>query len=153
MLSLQSLNNARLKFFAALLVFWYFALFSTSVLAAEQIVVTQQELNQLSEIISESRRTNQRSQADLKAVKELLLQSQTELNQAQAESEQLRSELTLLSNSSRQQTADLQKANNSLQTYADEMKSKLNRQQKTIKRQRTLIYILLGVGAVYVLRT
>jgi hypothetical protein len=46
----------------------------------------------------------------------------------------------------------LEKANSSLQVYADEQKKKLEAQRKTIKRQKVIIYILLGVGAVYVLR-
>jgi hypothetical protein len=46
----------------------------------------------------------------------------------------------------------LQRANASLQAYADEEKKKLEAQRKTIKRQKVIIYILLGVGAVYVLR-
>jgi septal ring factor EnvC (AmiA/AmiB activator) len=130
----------------------YFLLFAAVCSAAESVIVTEEELSQLSQIISESRQLNQKSLTELKLVKNELEQSKNELTQAQLESEQLRTELTMLSQTSKLQTYDLQRANASLQAYADEEKKKLEAQRRTIKLQRTGIFILLGVGAIYVLR-
>jgi septal ring factor EnvC (AmiA/AmiB activator) len=148
-----------LKHCSVFLVLLYFCFFATSVLAAEEVVVqqreitiSQQELMQLSAIISESKASNELSLQALKEAKAELAESQNELAQSKAELQELQSELTLLSDRSKQATSDLQRANESLTKSSAEIKTKLLSQQRAIKQQRAIIYILLGAGAIYVIR-
>lgn len=155
------------KFISCFLVALYFCLLASCCHAASaDAAVTEEELNQLSQILTSSQNLNQQSQADLKIARQALEQSATELAQAQSElvearteleevkteSAKLKTELTLLSSSSKQQTQSLQKVNESLKEYAAEVKAELAKKDKIIKGQRILTVILLGAGAVYVLR-
>jgi chromosome segregation ATPase len=110
--------------------------------------ITEEELTQLEENISELQIINNRLQKESslqkKRMEELetqLTAAQTELQKAREQSNRLGSQLKDLATTSIRQEESLRIANASLEAYEKEN----NRTQKRLKTQRNLAY---GIGAV-----
>ena len=121
---------------------------SPQVSLASMYTITEEELTQLEENISELQIINNRLQKESKQqkkrMKELetqLTAAQTELQKAREQSNRLGSQLKDLERTSIRQEESLRIANESLAAYEKEN----NRTQKRLKTQRNLAY---GIGAV-----
>lgn len=77
---------------------------------------------------------------DCRTLKTELAKSQAALSEAQAQTKKLQAELTALKQQSSSNELLLQTANDSLELYAKEVK----RQQRIIKTQRNIAWVLLG---------
>jgi len=121
---------------------------SPQVSLASMYTITEEELTQLEENISELQIINNRLQKESslqkKRMEELetqLTAAQTELQKAREQSNRLGSQLKDLATTSIRQEESLRIANASLEAYEKEN----NRTQKRLKTQRNLAY---GIGAV-----
>ena len=121
---------------------------SPQVSLASMYTITEEELTQLEENISELQIINNRLQKESslqkKRMEELetqLTAAQTELQKAREQSNRLGSQLKDLERTSIRQEESLRIANESLAAYEKEN----NRTQKRLKTQRNLAY---GIGAV-----
>ena len=121
---------------------------SPQVSLASMYTITEEELTQLEENISELQIINNRLQKESslqkKRMEELetqLTAAQTELQKAREQSNRLGSQLKDLETTSIRQEESLRIANASLEAYEKEN----NRTQKRLKTQRNLAY---GIGAV-----
>ena len=115
---------------------------------ASTYTITEEELTQLEQNISELQTINNRLQKESslqkKRMQELemqLTEAQTELQKAREQSSQLGSQLKDLERTSIRQEESLRIANESLAAYEKET----NRTQKRLKAQRNLAY---GIGTV-----
>lgn len=95
-------------------------------------LVTQTELNQLSENLTRLKRINEQSQSELKTLRSELEISKAELTEARKQSAVLKNQLAELTLASRKQEASLMTANEFLKTFAKEEK----RTRLRIKAQR-----------------
>ena len=121
---------------------------SPQVSLASMYTITEEELTQLEQNISELQIINNRLQKESslqkKRMEELetqLTAAQTELQKAREQSNRLGSQLKDLATTSIRQEESLRIANASLEAYEKEN----NRTQKRLKTQRNLAY---GIGAV-----
>lgn len=124
-----------------LLFAWCLWLPDTTYAAEAEYRITASELNQLENNLSRLKTVNEKSQMELKLLKNELKLSKEELTKAKNESNLLKTELIALKQTSQTQTELLQSANKSLETYAAEEKKR----QRVIKTQRNVAY---GVSAV-----
>lgn len=124
-----------------LLFAWCLWLPDTTYAAEAEYRITASELNQLENNLSRLKTVNEKSQMELKLLKNELKLSKEELTKAKNESNLLKTELIALKQTSQTQTELLQSANKSLETYAAEEKKR----QRVIKTQRNVAYGLSAV--------
>ena len=124
-----------------LLFAWCLWLPDTTYAAEVEYRITASELNQLENNLSRLKIINEKSQMELKLLKNELKLSKEELTKAKNESILLKTELIALKQTSQTQTELLQNANKSLETYAAEEKKK----KRAIKTQRNVAYGLSAV--------
>ena len=125
-----------------LLFAWCLWLPDTTYAAEVEYRITASELNQLENNLSRLKIINEKSQMELKLLKNELKLSKEELTKAKNESILLKTELIALKQTSQTQSELLQSANKSLETYAAEEKKK----KRAIKTQRNVAY---GLSAEY----
>ena len=113
----------------------------TTYAAEVEYRITASELNQLENNLSRLKIINEKSQMELKLLKNELKLSKEELTKAKNESILLKTELIALKQTSQTQSELLQSANKSLETYAAEEKKK----KRAIKTQRNVAYGLSAV--------
>lgn len=127
--------------FCLLLLLSSCALVSGSVSAQEaEYTITETELTLLDTRLEQLSASNIKLARDCRALKAELAKSQAALNEAQAQTEKLQAELTVLRKQSSSNELLLQSANESLELYEKEVK----RQQRIIKTQRNIAWVLLG---------
>ena len=124
-----------------LLFAWCLWLPDTTYAAEVEYRITASELNQLENNLSRLKTINEKSQMELKLLKNELKLSKEELTKAKNESILLKTELIALKQTSQTQSELLQSANKSLETYAAEEKKK----KRAIKTQRNVAYGLSAV--------
>ena len=124
-----------------LLFAWCLWLPDTTYAAEVEYRITAAELNQLENNLSRLKIINEKSQMELKLLKNELKLSKEELTKAKNESILLKTELIALKQTSQTQSELLQSANKSLETYAAEEKKK----KRAIKTQRNVAYGLSAV--------
>lgn len=124
-----------------LLFAWCLWLPDTTYAAEVEYRITASELNQLENNLSRLKIINEKSQMELKLLKNELKLSKEELTKAKNESILLKTELIALKQTSQTQSELLQSANKSLETYAAEEKKK----KRAIKTQRNVAYGLSAV--------
>ena len=117
------------------------ALVSGSVSAQEAgYTITETELTLLDTRLEQLSASNIKLARDCRVLKAELAKSQAALSEAQAQTEKLQAELTALKKQSSSNELLLQTANESLELYEKEVK----RQQRIIKTQRNIAWVLLG---------
>lgn len=117
------------------------ALVSGSVSAQEaEYTITESELTLLDTRLEQLASSNVKLAKDCRVLKAELAKSQAALNEAQAQTKKLQAELTALKQQSSSNELLLQTANESLELYEKEVK----RQQRIIKIQRNIAWVLLG---------
>jgi chromosome segregation ATPase len=117
------------------------ALVSGSVSAQEaEYTITESELTLLDTRLEQLASSNIKLARDCRVLKAELAKSQTALNEAQAQTKKLQAELTALKQQSSSNELLLQTANESLELYEKEVK----RQQRIIKTQRNIAWVLLS---------
>lgn len=117
------------------------ALVSGSVSAQEaEYTITESELTLLDTRLEQLASSNVKLAKDCRVLKAELAKSQAALNEAQAQTKKLQAELTALKQQSSSNELLLQTANESLELYEKEVK----RQQRIIKTQRNIAWVLLG---------
>ena len=124
-----------------LLFAWCLWLPDTTYAAEVESRITASELNQLENNLSRLKIINEKSQMELKLLKNELKLSKEELTKAKNELIPLKTELIALKQTSQTQSELLQSANKSLETYAAEGKKK----KRAIKTQRNVAYGLSAV--------
>ena len=124
-----------------LLFAWCLWLPDTTYAAEVEYRITASELNQLENNLSRLKIINEKSQMELKLLKNELKLSKEELTKAKNESILLKTELIALKQTSQTQSELLQSANKSLETYAAEE----NKKKRAIKTQRNVAYGLSAV--------
>lgn len=95
-------------------------------------MITQSEMERLSDNLTRLKKINEESQIELKALRKELATSKVELTEARKQSTELKNQLDELTAASRKQEASLKTANESLKEYAREEK----RTRLRIKAQR-----------------
>lgn len=115
---------------------------------ASAYIITEEELNQLEQNISELQTINNRLQKEssqqkkrMEELEQQLTAAQTELQKAREQSDRLGNQLKDLERISIRQEESLRIANESLAAYEKET----NRTQKRLKAQRDLAY---GIGSI-----
>lgn len=104
--------------------------------------VTETELGQLENNLTELQKVNAEQKKNSETLKIELTESQTKLKKAETESVRLSEQLTGLRKTATEQEALLEKANQSLVEYAKEEKKEKNR----IKRQRNAAWCVAAVA-------
>ena len=112
---------------------------STSSQEAEY-TITESELTLLDTRLEQLASSNIKLARDCRVLKAELAKSQAALNEARLQTEKLQAELTALKQQSSSSELLLQTANDSLELYEKEVK----RQQRIIKTQRNIAWVLLG---------
>lgn len=106
---------------------------SVAAITAEPMyMITQSEMERLSDNLTRLKKINEESQIELKALRKELATSKVELTEARKQSTELKNQLDELTAASRKQEASLKTANESLKEYAREEK----RTRLRIKAQR-----------------
>lgn len=104
--------------------------------------VTETELGQLENNLTELQKVNADQKKNSEALKTELTESQTKLKKAETESVRLSEQLTGLRKTATEQEALLEKANQSLAEYAKEEK----REKQRLKRQRNAAWCVAAVA-------
>lgn len=112
---------------------------STSSQEAEY-TITESELTLLDTRLEQLASSNIKLARDCRVLKAELAKSQAALNEARLQTEKLQAELTALKQQSSSSELLLQTANDSLELYEKEVKG----QQRIIKTQRNIAWVLLG---------
>lgn len=105
-----------------------------------EYTITESELTLLDTRLEQLASSNIKLARDCRALKAELAKSQAALNEAQVQTKKLQAELTALKQQSSSNELLLQTANESLELYEKEVK----RQQRIIKTQRNIAWVLLG---------
>lgn len=105
-----------------------------------EYTITESELTLLDTRLEQLSASNIKLARDCRVLKAELAKSQAALNEAQAQTKKLQAELTALRKQSNSNELLLQTANESLELYEKEVK----RQQRIIKTQRNIAWVLLG---------
>lgn len=127
--------------FCLLLLLSSCALVSGSASAQEaEYTITETELTLLDTRLEQLSASNIKLARDCRVLKAELAKSQAALSEAQVQTEKLQAELTALRKQSNSNELLLQTANESLELYEKEVK----RQQRIIKTQRNIAWVLLG---------
>lgn len=104
--------------------------------------VTETELGQLENNLTELQKVNAEQKKNSETLKIELTESQTKLKKAETESVRLSEQLTGLRKTATEQEALLEKANQSLAEYAKEEK----REKQRLKRQRNAAWCVAAVA-------
>lgn len=105
---------------------------AAAITAEPMYMITQSEMERLSDNLTRLKKINEESQIELKALRKELATSKVELTEARKQSTELKNQLDELTAASRKQEASLKTANESLKEYAREEK----RTRLRIKAQR-----------------
>lgn len=105
-----------------------------------EYTITESELTLLDTRLEQLASSNIKLARDCRVLKAELAKSQAALSEAQVQTEKLQAELTALRKQSNSNELLLQTANESLELYEKEVK----RQQRIIKTQRNIAWVLLG---------
>lgn len=105
-----------------------------------EYTITENELTLLDTRLEQLSASNIKLARDCRALKTELAKSQAALSEAQVQTKKLQAELTALKQQSNSNELLLQTANESLELYEKEVK----RQQRIIKTQRNIAWVLLG---------
>ena len=109
-------------------------------IAEVEYTITESELTLFDTRLEQLASSNTKLARDCRVLKAELAKSQAALSEAQAQTEKLQAELTALKKQSSSNELLLQTANESLELYEKEVK----RQQRIIKTQRNIAWVLLG---------
>lgn len=104
--------------------------------------VTETELGQLEDNLTELQKVNTEQKKNSETLKTELTESQTKLKKAETESVRLSEQLTGLRKTATEQEALLEKANQSLAEYAKEEK----KEKERLKRQRNAAWCVAAVA-------
>lgn len=105
-----------------------------------EYTITESELILLDTRLEQLASSNTKLARDCRVLKAELAKSQAALSEAQVQTKKLQAELTVLKQQSSSNELLLQTANESLELYEKEVK----RQQRIIKTQRNIAWVLLG---------
>lgn len=105
---------------------------AAAITAEPMYMITQSEMERLSDNLTRLKKINTQSQIELKTLRNELATSKMELDEARKQSTELKNQLDELTAASRKQEASLKTANESLKEYAREEK----RTRLRIKAQR-----------------
>ena len=133
----------KLKNLLKAIVFCLLLVLPLSVSASSQeaeYMITESELTLLDTRLEQLASSNIKLARDCRALKTELAKSQAALSEAQVQTKKLQVELTALKQQSSNNELLLQTANESLELYEKEVK----RQQRIIKTQRNIAWVLLG---------
>ena len=109
-------------------------------IAEAEYTITESELTLFDTRLEQLASSNTKLARDCRVLKAELAKSQAALSEAQVQTKKLQAELTVLKQQSSSNELLLQTANDSLELYAKEVK----RQQRIIKTQRNIAWVLLG---------
>jgi septal ring factor EnvC (AmiA/AmiB activator) len=138
----------RLCIVASLFLLLVLLLGCTSASAQERMYeITEAELTQLEENLSELSNVNEGQREKLWNLQELLKASETRLEASERNSRMLSVKLDWLSKELTAQTSSLENANRLLQEYEEEER----RTKRRIERQRNIAYVLAAVAVIFTL--
>lgn len=109
-------------------------------IAEAEYTITESELTLFDTRLEQLASSNINLARDCRTLKTELAKSQAALSEAQVQTKKLQAELTALRKQSNSNELLLRTANESLELYAKEVK----RQQRIIKTQRNIAWVLLG---------
>ena len=136
----------RLCIVASLFLLLVLLLGCTSASAQERMYeITEAELTQLEENLSELSNVNEGQREKLWNLQELLKASETRLEASERNSRMLSVKLDGLSKELTAQTSSLENANRLLQEYEEEER----RTKRRIERQRNIAYVLAAVAVIF----
>ncbi len=132
---------------SALLLLLAFLLLDISFASAQERMyeITESELTQLEENLSELSNVNEGQREKLWNLQEMLKASETRLEASERNSRMLSVKLDWLSKELTEQTASLENANRLLQEYEEEER----RTKRRIERQRNIAYVLAAVAVIF----
>ncbi len=138
----------RLCIVASLFLLLVLLLGCTSASAQERMYeITEAELTQLEENLSELSNVNEGQREKLWNLQEMLKASETRLEASERNSRMLSVKLDWLSKELTAQTSSLENANRLLQEYEEEER----RTKRRIERQRNIAYVLAAVAVIFTL--
>ena len=131
----------------ALLLLLAFLLLDISFASAQERMyeISEEELMQLEENLSELSSVNEGQRVKLWNLQETLKASETRLEASERNSRMLSVKLDWLSNEVIEQTSSLENANRLLQEYEEEER----RTKRRIERQRNIAYVLAAVAVIF----
>ena len=132
---------------SALLLLLVFLLLDISFASASERMyeITEAELTQLEENLSELSNVNDGQREKLWNLQEMLKASETRLEASERNSKMLSVKLDWLSKELTEQTSSLENANRLLQEYEEEER----RTKRRIERQRNIAYVLAAVAVIF----
>ena len=132
---------------SALLLLLAFLLLDISFVSAQERMyeISEEELIQLEENLSELSNVNEGQREKLWNLQEMLKASETRLEASERNSRMLSVKLDWLSKELTEQTASLENANRLLQEYEEEER----RTKRRIERQRNIAYVLAAVAVIF----
>ena len=123
--------------------------FIPALCSAEQLYqITETELERLDRNFSELRNINDRQRTESATLRKQLEMSQTQLTEAEKQSQMLKAQLGALKLTLEGQEQSLQNANRLLQQYEQEEKYRLRK----IKRQRNIAYTIAAACLYFAMR-
>ncbi len=136
----------RLCIVASLFLLLVLLLGCTSASAQERMYeITEAELTQLEENLSELSNVNEGQREKLWNLQEMLKASETRLEASERNSRMLSVKLDWLSKELTEQTSSLENANRLLQEYEEEER----RTKRRIERQRNIAYVLAAIAVIF----
>ncbi len=132
---------------SALLLLLVFLLLDISFASASERMyeISETELTQLEENLSELSNVNDGQREKLWNLQEMLKASETRLEASERNSKMLSVKLDWLSKELTEQAASLENANRLLQEYEEEER----RTKRRIERQRNIAYVLAAIAVIY----
>ena len=132
---------------SALLLLLAFLLLDISFASAQERMyeISEEELMQLEENLSELSSVNEGQREQLWNLQEMLKASETRLEASERNSRMLNVKLDWLSKELTAQTSSLENANRLLQEYEEEER----RTKRRIERQRNIAYVLAAVAVIF----
>jgi len=123
--------------------------FIPALCSAEQLYqITETELERLDRNLTELRNINDRQRTESATLRKQLVASQTQLTEAEKQSQTLKAQLGALKLTLEGQEQSLQNANRLLQEYEREERSKLRK----IKSQRNIAYMIAAACLYFAVR-
>ena len=132
---------------SALLLLLVFLLLDISFASASERMyeISETELMQLEENLSELSNVNDGQREKLTSLQEMLKASETRLEASERNSRMLSVKLDWLSKELTEQTSSLENANRLLQEYEEEER----RTKRRIERQRNIAYVLAAIAVIF----
>lgn len=125
---------------------WLLLLGSSCTYASAEVYgITEEELTQLEENLSELSNVNEGQREKLWNLQEMLKASETRLKASERKSRMLSVKLDWLSKELTEQTSSLENANRLLREYEAEER----RTKRRIERQRNIAYVLAAVAVIF----